>query len=42
MVLKARWGGSCLACGRKIPRRRQVRYWFDRGITCRTCTLPET
>lgn len=37
--IKARYGGHCLTCQRKITPGRQVRYWFGIGLTCRSCPL---
>lgn len=41
-VLNAKHPGRCLACSKRIPAGRQVRYWFGHGITCRGCTLIES
>lgn len=38
-VIRAKYRGACLACSRPIAAGTTVRYWFNHGITCRTCTL---
>lgn len=38
-VISAEYRGRCLECRDTIKQGQQVRYWFDQGVTCQSCTL---